>query len=304
VQVIQRARLILGSDDPALYAALNDLGTLRETQDKGDDAVAMLQEALTGRIRLLGPRDPLVLTTMSNLAMAYERKGEMDRSLQMQIDALKVAEGLPDPPRMTLIGLNNNVGATLQDLNRDEEAAPYMKRAAALATDYLGDEHPDTLTIESNLAALEAELGDPGQAMKLLEHVIGVQTRLRGPQAFDTLTARFGYWSAMFKARRFDEAAAGYAALLPEAETALKSDHWFVAQTRAVLALALLEADRPQEALPHAEKATAQFTALYGPNHERTVNAALTLKRTRTKLSEITPATQAAGNTPADGTPD
>ncbi len=296
-RVIQRARLILASNDPALLTALNDLGSLRETEDRPDEAISLLQEALSGRIQTLGPRDPQVLMTMSNLAMAYERKGDTERALQMQIDALRVADAIEPQPRMTLIGLNNNVGATYQDLNRDEEAEPYLERAEELAREWLGEEHPDALTIRANLAGLKAELGDPAGAMKLLDEVIAVRTRTLGPTAWDTLTARYAYWNAMHKATRFGEAADGYIAFLPEASAGLGDQHWFAAQTRAALALALLHADRLDEALPHAERAVAQLTTLYSLEHARTKNAAVTLQTIRTRLARESAAAPSAATT-------
>src|SRR5262249_37289132 len=152
-----------------LYSALNDLGTVYEAMDKGKEAVALLTEALEGRARLLGPQDPVVLMTTSNLAQALDRIGDTKRSLQLQLEALRIASALTDPPRMTLLGLYNNIGATYQDLNCEREAEPYLHRAAELAAEWLGPENPDTLTIQANLAGLEAKLGDPLQGAAIYE---------------------------------------------------------------------------------------------------------------------------------------
>src|SRR5690606_27855366 len=113
---VARARRILGPDDPMLYVALNDLGTVHEGMDRGPEAVETLREALDGRKRLLGARDPAVLMTASNLAQAYDRVGDSERALAMKLEALAVAEALDEPPRMALIGLCNNIGARYQDL--------------------------------------------------------------------------------------------------------------------------------------------------------------------------------------------
>jgi eukaryotic-like serine/threonine-protein kinase len=290
VQVIARARLTLGPNDPALYAALNDLGSVRDTLDKGEDAVKLLEEALAGRVRLLGPRDRQVFASMNTLALAYDRIGQPEKSLKMLQDALRLAELVDDQPRMTLIELNHNIGVIYQDLNENEAAEPYLQRSADLAKDFLGPEDPSTLSIIANLAGLQAELGDTQEALDLLAGVIEVRTRLLGTNAYTTLTSRFAYWNAMWHGRRFDEAAEGYLAFLPDAAGALGEDHWFVVQTRAALALALLDAGRVPEALPYAEQAAAQFTALYGADHARTRNAVGTLKTIKERLAEAAPA--------------
>ncbi len=274
---VNRARLILGPDDPALYSALNDLGTTYEGLDKGKEAVALLQEALAGRIRLLGPKHPHVLMTTSNLAQGYDRLGQTDKALQLSIDALHIAESLDDPPQLILIGLNNNIGATYQDLNKHREAEPYLLKAAELAGKWLGPENPDTLTLQGNLAGLETKLGDPLKGAALYEEVLKARIKVMGPDSMDTLVARYGYWDSVWHAKKFAEAAEGLKAMAPDIDRALGEKHWLAIQTHALLAHALHDAGRSEEARPEAEMATRKFTALYGADHPRTKNIAALL---------------------------
>jgi serine/threonine protein kinase len=284
-RAIQRGRDVLGTDDPALYAAMSDLGSIYETMDRGSDAVALLKEALAGRIRLLGPHDPQVLTTTNNLAQAYDRTGQTDRSLDLMLEALRIADSLPDQPRLTILGLCNNIGATYQDLNRDKDAAPYLRRAADLATDFLGADNPDTLTIQANLAGLEAKLGDPMKAASIYDAIATARTKTLGPTAFDTLTARYGYFDALRIAGRYDEAAAGLSPLIGDIGRALSEQHWLAAQTRATLARTLFDSGKAQEALPYAQAAADQFLKLYGPDHGRTRNTTELLNSIKARLA-------------------
>jgi serine/threonine protein kinase/tetratricopeptide (TPR) repeat protein len=278
-RAVERARRVLGPDDPALYTALNDLGVTLSSADRAADAVAALDEALAGRTRLFGPNDQFVMMTISNLSLAYEGLGDMSRSLDMLIEALRVAEALPAPPPMALIAFNNNIGAKYQDMNRDADAAPYLRRAEQLCAERLGPEHPNTLTIRGNLASLEAELGDPDRGLELMAEVIDVRTRLLGPSAHDTLIARYSYWNIEWIAKRFDAAAAGYLELLPDMERSMGADHWLTAATRLALARAYFDGGRLADALPHATIARDRFLSLYGPDHPRTTNAAGIVER-------------------------
>jgi tetratricopeptide (TPR) repeat protein len=271
--IIARARLLLGPDDPALYNALNDLGVALMTLDRNDEAIAVLEEALAGRRRLLGVNGPLVVTTLGNLAYARDAKGDSAGSLELMREALALVEASPEKPRAIQLGLYNNIGATLQDLDRNEEAAPYLRRAAEIAGETLGPDHPDTLAIQGNLAGLESDLGETERAMETFLHVIERRTALLGSTAASTLTARYGYWNAMWKARRFDEASAGFAELLTDVNVGLGEDHWLSAQTSMSLARALLDAGRVNEALPYAERAHARLLALFGADHPRTITA-------------------------------
>jgi serine/threonine protein kinase len=280
--LIPRARLILGSDDPALYGAINDLGVTCESLDKGPEAVALLTEALAGRARLLGEHDPQVLITTSNLAQAYDRTGQTQRSLDLMLKALTIADslGAEDPPYLIILGLCNNIGATLQDMNRDRDAEPYLARASEIAGRWLGPDNPATLSIQANLAGLEGKLGDPARGLTLYSTVIASRMRLLGPDAPDTLMGRYGYADTLWHAGRHDDAAAAYRALLADEARALGETHWLTIQTRASLARALFDGGHAAEARPLADQATSQFLALYGPDHQRT-------RTTRTLLDQI-----------------
>jgi len=287
-QAVKRARLMLDANDAALYTALNNLGLVHLYEGNPRQSIPLLQEALAGRVRVLGPRDAQVLVTTSNLALAYDEAGEPERSLDMLLESLRIAEALEDTSAMTLLGLNNNIGATYQGLNRDAEAAPYLRRAAELAKQHLSTKNPATLTIMSNLAALEAELSDFDRALPLYQETIAAQTELFGATAPDTLTSRYGYCNALWQGKRFDESVAAYAALLPDAVATHSEKHWLTAQIHSSLARALVDAGRPPaEALPHAERAVEQFQLVFSdPNHSRTRSAMDLLEKIRKKLAE------------------
>jgi len=277
--LIPRARLILGADDPTLYTALNDLGCALDTLGHGDRALPLLEEALAGRRRLLGETDPLVLITLSNLAQVHDGRGDARRSLDLMLEALRVARALPDEPRMLLIGLNNNIGATYQDLGQYEAAAPYLREATRLASDWLGPDNPATLTLVANQAGLEARLGDPASAAALYRTVVEARTSLLGPDAFDTLTARHGLCNAILLGGEPAEAAAAFASLAADVDRGLGEDHWLAAQVRLSLATALSESGDPAAAAPHAARAHERLLALFGPDHPRTKTAAALLAK-------------------------
>jgi serine/threonine protein kinase/tetratricopeptide (TPR) repeat protein len=283
---LARAERILEPDDPAIETACNDLAVVVDALGKHEEAAELLERARTGRIEKLGPNHPKVLMTVGNLALAYSHLGQTERAIELMHEALRIVEAQPEPSTLLILGLNNNIGATYQDLDRNEEAAPYLRKAAELAHEFLGSGHPATLTIQGNLAGLESDLGDPERAAEIYASVIKERTLLFGAAAQDTLTARFGYWSCLWKAKRFDEAAAGFAELLPDSLTTLGEAHWFTAQTRASLARALLDAGNPADALPLAEQAEAQFMQLYGAEHNRTKSTANTLALIRKRLGE------------------
>jgi serine/threonine protein kinase len=289
IECIRRARLFLGPDDLSLYAAMNDLGVVFLTVNREKDAVEIIREALQGRVRLLGPAHRDVLITTGNLAYAYDGLGETQKALEMMHEGLRIAESLPESPRMTILGFNNNIGATYQDLGEDEKAAPYLRKAAAIAEETLGPTHPATLSIQGNLAGLESDLGDPLKAAEIYQRVADERTKQLGPDSADTLTARYGYWNAIWKARRYDEAIDGFAQLFADVASAMGETHWLTGQTEASLARALADGGRTEEALRHAEHAAATLLTALGPEHSRTTTTKKLADDLRAKIESAAP---------------
>jgi eukaryotic-like serine/threonine-protein kinase len=272
-RVAERARYLLGPNDPALYTALNDLGTARFSLGEGPAAIALLNEALAGRERLLGDQHPDVLVTMSNLAQAYDSVGDSEGSLSTLRRALEIAQANPEPSPMLLLGLNNNIGATLQDRGRHDQAAPYLREAARLAAEWLGPESPDTLIIRSNLAGLEARTGRPDEAERIYREVAEILARTLGPDASDTLTARYGACNAALLAGRPADAVRGFESLLPDVDRILGPTHWVSLQTRLSLAAALNETGDKERSLTLAVTAAEGLKQTLGPEHTRTLSA-------------------------------
>ncbi|MCE9592998.1 MAG: serine/threonine-protein kinase [Planctomycetes bacterium] len=271
--LIGRAREVLGSDDLILFAALNDYGVALEGLDRNDEALSVLQEALDGRRRLLGPDDFLIATTLNNLAQGRGAKGDVTGAIDLMREALRVVESSPEPARFAQLGLYNNIGATYQDLERNAEAEPYLLRAAEIAANLLGPGDDGTLTLESNLAGLAADLGRPAEAAERYAHVITAREALNGPRAFETLNARHGYWSSRRKAGAHAEAVEGFLQLSSDVRDALGAEHSLAEQCELSLARALVDADRAADALPHAEWARERMLARYGAEHPRTKTA-------------------------------
>lgn len=267
-RLMPRARRLLDRD-PALYTALNDLGTIYASMGRSDEAIQALMESLDGRREVLGENEPQVIVTMSNLAQAFDVSGDTVRSLELMVQAMKIAERLPDEPRMLLIGLSNNIGATYQDMGQYADAAPYLRRAADLASQEFGAENPVTLTIQANLAGLEARVGDPMRAAELYASVARAQTTLLGPNAFDTLAARYGHSNSNLLGGRSAEAVDGFEMLLPDVESALGARHWLTGQTHSSLAVALQRIGRIDEATVHARSAVEIFEEIYESGHSR-----------------------------------
>ncbi len=270
------ARRVLDPDDPALNTAFNDAGVAMESVGRRAEATELLGLALSERKRILGPDDPLVLITLNNLAQVSDAEGRAEEALDLMLESVRIAEAMDEPPRMLLIGLHNNIGATYLDLRRLSDASPHLTRASEMASDWIGPDDPTTLVLLANLASLRSRLGDPAGAAEVFERIVRTRTEQVGATAPDTLQARHGLYTAvMGRGEQGDaeRAAGGFAALLADCTSSLGEAHWLTAATHISYAKVLEELDHTHEALRHARRGAEAFEITLGPDHDRTTSA-------------------------------
>ena len=104
------------------------------------------------QIARLGPDHPDTLTTLDNLAAAYEAAGKLAEAIALfeRVRDARVAKLGPDHPD-TLITLNN-LATAYMDAGRLPEAIALLERVRDAQIAKLGPDHPDTLTTLNNLA--------------------------------------------------------------------------------------------------------------------------------------------------------
>ncbi len=280
-----RLRASLGEGDPLVHIAAADIGVVLTELGRHDEAIAQLTPAREQLRRLLGDSTREMLISTAALASALDAKGDTRASLAMLEEALAIADSLGAPPRGVLLGLCNNIAAGYQDLGDNGTAAPYLRRAVELAREVLGDAHPDTHTIEANLAGLEADIGDPLHAAELYRDLARRRREVSGRDDQDVLSASYGEFNALWKAKRHTDAAAGFESLIARMEEALAPGHWLTAHTRVSLARALRDSGRASDALPHAERGLSELLDALGPDHARTQSAGKLVEKLQSELA-------------------
>jgi len=135
----------------------------------------------------------------------------------------------------------NNLGVTLVNLQRNEEAIPLLRGLVEARRRVLGDRHPETLKAEANLSS----------------------SLVRSVQDGDDNEER---------RRRTAEAVASMRRVLAARQDLLGIDHPDTLLSRASLASMLMHDRQYAEALPLAEQVLAARQARHGPEHRHTVD--------------------------------
>ena len=173
---IRTARL--GADNPSTVSTLSQLGLLYVR--KGDDARAepLLVQAVAMQEKISQADDPDVARSLEQLAMLYDRRKLYDKAEPLHLRALAIR-------RRILGNAHPEVAASLAALARHDhaqgrlpEALPLYEEALKIDEEALGKNHPDTLAIASDLAFLQIELRQPGDATRLARDVADAQENM------------------------------------------------------------------------------------------------------------------------------
>ena len=219
------------TDSTRLYA-INQLGNGLSSADHNEDALSV-RETQLALVRHLCPTDEeSMLTTQSNLAIAYKKVGRLDQATRMRGGVYFGHLKLSGKEHKSTLIAASNFASGLMDLQHFEEAKSLLHKTIPVARRILGESHALTLAMRRNYArALRkdpaATLGDLREAVTALEDLERTARRVLGGtnpfvtgiehevEASRAALRRDGYWR--------EETAPGDVSSLREAMEAMMS---------------------------------------------------------------------------------
>ena len=170
-QVVAGRERMLGADDPLtaqsrqnLAAAYRAAGRTEQSSTDpdatapqeqtlvGPGAVALHQQVLADRERVLGPDDPDTLAARNNLAVAYQTAGRIDEAIALHEQALADRERVLGPDHPATLNSRSNLAVAYQAAGRIDAAIALHQQVLADRERVLGPDHPDTDSSRNNLA--------------------------------------------------------------------------------------------------------------------------------------------------------
>lgn len=189
----------------------NELVGLYRKLGRRDDALDSVASALC-LIESMGAEKQVGSATVYlNCATAYKAFGETKRSLALFIKAREIYEKELPPTDPRLAGLYNNMGLTLVDLGRFDEANGLYLKAVKIAKGTLDE----AITYLNMASAAEAEMGlleSEGKVNKYLdiaENILEVHGQRDGYYAFvcEKCASVFGYYGRFLYEKQLKERA-------------------------------------------------------------------------------------------------
>ena len=268
----------ISSEQAALEGA-NDIAQAYESAGRLGEAIALYEQVLADRIRVLGPDHPDTLSSRNSLAYAYISVGRLADAIALyeQTDADSVRVLGPDHPD-TFVS-RNNLAFVYELVGRFDEAITLRRQTLDDCVWIFGEEHAETLASRSYLARAFRAAGRLDEAIPLYEEVLADRMRILGADHPDTLTSRNNLAYAYRAAGRLADAMALYEKVLADRMRILGADHPDTLISRYNLAHARWEAGHLDEAITLFEEVLADQLRVLGPNHPYTVASRCYLAR-------------------------
>ncbi len=143
-------------------------------------AMALGEEALQARNRILGEEHPNTLTSIANLAVVYKAMGMTDKAEAMQRKEMELCIKVLGEEHPDAIVSIANLGSSLRDQGRFEEALPLLERSSRLARKVLPTDNPGIAFNLGWYAGTLRALGRFQEAEPLMIEARGIAERSMG----------------------------------------------------------------------------------------------------------------------------
>ena len=157
----------------------------RQGRFKGSEE--KIQKAIDIRRAYLDSEDPLILSSLSLLALTYWNQGRWSEAEKLGLQLLEMKKRVLGAKHPNTLSTMNNLALTYSSQGRLNKAEELSVQVLKTKMRVLGAEHPDTLISLSNLAEIYQAQGRLTEAEKLKIQMLEMRTRVLGAEHPDTL---------------------------------------------------------------------------------------------------------------------
>ena len=283
VEIIQS---LMGSAHSDVLALQNNLATAYEKAGRLNEAIALFEQVLSDRIRILGDKHPDTLASRNNLAGAYLAANRPEESIALYEQVLTDRIGILSDDHPDTLASRNNLAYAYQSIGCFTEAISQLQQVLADSTGLLGEDHPQTLTARNNLAYAYVSAGNFTIATPVFEQILADSIRILGEDHPHTLTSRNNLAYAYQEEGRLTEAIDLYEQVSANSIRVLGSVHPETLSSRNNLACAYAAAGRITEAITQFEQVLTDCTRVLDEDYPLTKTVRENLEATKHKLKQ------------------
>jgi tetratricopeptide (TPR) repeat protein len=286
--------------DPMEVAVMqNTLGKSLLGLGEYELAIEVFAKAMETFKAKLGPEHPYTLTSMNDLATAYQNAGKLDLALPLFEKTLKLEKAkspilsnwlpyltpswlpfrLPFPTDHASAATRGNLAGAYLTAGKLDLAISLFEETLQDCKAKLGPEHPQTLLCVNNLALAYLNAGKPDLALPLLEATLKLTKDKLGPEHPQTLSSMNNLAAAYKDARKLDLALPLFEETLKLSKAKLGPNHPYTCSYMNNLATAYGDAGKLDLALPLSEETLKLTKAKLGLDHPLTLTSMQNLAR-------------------------
>eukprot|EP01065_Artemidia_motanka_P052811 TRINITY_DN9629_c0_g1_i1.p1 TRINITY_DN9629_c0_g1~~TRINITY_DN9629_c0_g1_i1.p1 ORF type:complete len:337 (+),score=139.29 TRINITY_DN9629_c0_g1_i1:102-1112(+) len=228
-------------------------GQCLQGANRVQDAIEVLNQALTVGQAVSGALSPCLLPTYAQLADLYEDNGQADEAEPLRAKALYVRVSTVGRWHSRVSTSLNNLAVNLLEQQRLDEAEPLLRLDIEICERILGPDHEDVATSLNNLASLLQRRGRFDKAEPLYRRDLEITSRHLGKSHPHYATSLNNLAAAYSEEHRHDEALELYKECLAIRRDHFGNDHFLVAETLNNLAT-LVKESREGESLEEAKR--------------------------------------------------
>lgn len=275
IEVFTKARRTveaeLGADHPDALRCLNSLALAYRKDGQISPAIALGEDGLTRRRRVLGADHADTLSGMSELASAYLANAQPARAIPLceaALSALRQSLGSDGPeclPTMRTLALAYDAAG------RSDRAAQLFQEVLALNEALYGPDHLEALEAMTSIGVAYLNNGEPLRALPLLEESLTKHQARFGPAHPRTLETMSCLAQAYVDAGQEARAVARYEQVRERYETQFGPDHRDTLQAARRLAGAYRSVGRLDDSLALYETVAEKCRSVLGPDDPDTL---------------------------------
>ena len=232
-----------------------------------NQAIALFEQNLADRERILGPNHPDTLASRNNLASAYRSADRLEQATDLLEQNLTEALRILGPDHPHTLIIRDNLARAYRSAGRLEQAIDLLEQNLADSERILGPNRPHTPASRNNLARAYQDAGKLEKAIDLFEQTLADRERILGPNHPHTLITRNNLARAYQDAGRLEQAIGLFEQTLADRERVLGPDHPHTLTSRDNLARAYQDAGRLEQAIDLFEQTLTDSERILGPNH-------------------------------------
>jgi serine/threonine protein kinase len=284
--------------DPETQAQMMDvMGNVYGSLGLYPRAQPLLERAVDIQRRILGPRNPETLKSISDLGWLLTSEGRYIDAEKLDRETLEIRRQTLGRDNPDTLRSMNHLAWDLQQEGHYPEAERLERDAIDTARRVLGPEHPITL---ATIGALGVTLGDEGrypEEEKVERDELDIRRRALGPDHPDTLTTIGNLAATITAEGRYAEAEKLYREELDTARRVLGPEHPVTMVTFTNLAATIAQEGRYAEAEKLQREAIDIDRRVLGPEHPDTVRIMDALAQTLQDEGRYTEAEKMARET-------